>query len=122
MYKLINGDIYNPNNPLHRICEVIGRCYVDRSREPPVIIVLDDNEYEILGWVWFRGDGLIKVKNVDVELTPDKRHFIYRGHVYEPGLYFLIKREGHIGLVSDDFLAMFEDKPLNALIEAKSRS
>jgi hypothetical protein len=83
----------------------------------------DIDECIVLGWVWFSPDGTLKTSpNVKVELTPDKKHFTYNGEVYEPGLYYLVRRDKRVFLISDNFITVIDAKPLNSLLEAKMRS
>ena len=62
-------------------------------------------DYEIIGWVLMSKDGALKTKNVDVKLSDDKKGFFYNNKKYPPGLYYLIRRKGRVGLISDEFLS-----------------
>ena len=100
-----DGEIYNPGSPAHRECLRLAQCYVDMSVNPPVIRVINNkDDYEILGWVWLKSNGELKSYGVKVELSFDKRHFIYKGVKYGQGLYFLIKRNGSLSLVPEELL------------------
>ena len=81
----------------------------------------DFEECVILGYVWLSPDGVLKTNVNGVTLTPDRKHFIYGGKVYNPGLYYLILRENRVFLMDDDFVTKINAKPINALIEAKRR-
>ena len=80
------------------------------------------DECIVLGYVWFSPDGTLKTNVNGVTLTPDKKHFIYQGEVYNPGLYYLVRRDKRVFLISDNFITLIDAKPLNSLIEAKKRS
>ena len=105
MYLINDGEIYNPNSPAHRECLRIAQCYVDMSVNPPVIRVInDDDDYEILGWVWLKPNGELKSYGVTVTLDSERRHFTYKGVKYSQGLYFLIRRKGKTLLVPEELL------------------
>jgi hypothetical protein len=84
--------------------------------------VFDFEECIILGYIWFSQDGVLKTNVEGVTVTPDKRFFIYNGNLYEPGLYYLVRRENRVFIASDNFLTMMDAKPLNSILEAKMRS
>jgi hypothetical protein len=65
-------------------------------------LIKDDNGYEIIGWVWLTGRGELKTYGVNVT-KGDGRYFIYNKK-YLPGVYYLIRRHGREGLVSEEFL------------------
>jgi len=62
-------------------------------------------DYEIIGWVWMSKDGVLKAKGVDVKLSDDKKGFFYNNKKFPPGLYYLIRRQGRVGLISDELLS-----------------
>ena len=99
----LDGKRYDPNDPEQRECLRKAECYVDRTVDPPVIRVMkDDNDYEIIGWVWLTSYGELKANGVVVK--GDGRYFIYNNKKFPPGVYYLIRRHGRTFLVSDEFL------------------
>jgi len=100
----LDGKRYDPEDPDQRECLRKAECYVDRTVDPPVIRVMeDDNDYEIVGWVWLTTYGELKANGVNVK-KGDGRYFIYNNKKYAPGVYYLIRRHGRTFLVSDEFL------------------
>jgi len=96
---------YDPDDPDQCECLRKAECYVDRTVDPPVIRMMeDDDDYEIVGWVWLTSYGELKSNGVNVELGDDKKHFIYNNKKYLPGVYYLIRRHGRTFLVSEEFL------------------
>jgi hypothetical protein len=101
------GERYDPDDPKQCECLRKAECYVDRTVDPPVIRVMkDDDDYEILGWVWLTSYGELKSNGVNVELGDDKKHFIYNNKKYLPGVYYLVRRHGREGLISEEFLKL----------------
>jgi len=94
---------YDPNDPDQRECLRKAECYVDRTVDPPVIRVMkDDEDYEILGWVWLTSYGELKSNGVNV--TKGDGYFIYNNRKFPPGVYYLIRRRDREMLVSEEFL------------------
>jgi len=101
----LDGKRYDPNDPEQRECLRKAKCYIDRTVDPPVIrMIKDDDDYEIIGWVWLTDRGELKSNGVNVKLSDDKKYFIYNNMKYPPGVYYLIRRHGREGLVSEKFL------------------
>jgi len=100
----LEGKRYNPNDAEQRECLRKAKCYVDRTVDPPVIRVIKDDDYEIVGWVWLTDRGELKSNGVNVKLSDDKKYFIYNNKKFPPGVYYLIRRHGREGLVSEKFL------------------
>ena len=50
-------------------------------------------------------DGVLKAKGVDVKLSDDKKGFFYNNKKFPPGLYYLIRRQGRVDLISDELLS-----------------
>jgi len=63
-----------------------------------------DDDYEIIGWVWLTDYGELKSNGVNVKLSDDKKGFFYNNKKFPPGVYYLIRRHGREGLVSEKFL------------------
>jgi len=104
MSPLSDGERYDPNDPEQRECLRKAKCYVDRTVDPPVIrMVKDDDDYEIVGWVWLTNYGELKANGVSVK-KGDGLYFIYNNKKYLPGVYYLIRRHGREFLVSEEFL------------------
>ena len=94
---------YDPDDPEQRECLRKAECYVDRTVDPPVIRVMkDDDDYEIIGWVWLTSYGELKSNGVNV--TKGDGYFIYNNKKYAPGVYYLIRKDGRTGLVSEESL------------------
>jgi hypothetical protein len=101
----VDGKRYDPNDPDQQYCLRKAECYIDRTVDPPVIRVMkDDDDYEILGWVWLTSYGELKSNGVNVELGDDKKHFIYNNKRYPAGVYYLIRRRGREFLISEKTL------------------
>jgi len=106
MSPLSDGERYDPDDPEQRECLRKAKCYVDRTVDPPVIrMIKDDDDYEIIGWVWFKANGVLKTNGVKVKLTDDKKYFIYNNKKFPPGIYYLVRRHGREVLISDEFLS-----------------
>jgi hypothetical protein len=97
-----DGKHYDPNDPEQRECLRKAKCYVDRTVDPPVIRVIKDDDYEIVGWVWLTDRGELKLNSVNVKKGDG--YFIYNNKKYLPGVYYLIRRHGREFLVSEEFL------------------
>jgi hypothetical protein len=101
MLTLNDGKRYDPDQ---RECLRKAKCYIDRTVDPPVIrYIADDDDYEIIGWVWLTNYGELKSYGVNVT-KGDVRYFIYNDKKYLPGVYYLVRRHGREGLVSEEFL------------------
>ena len=101
----LDGKRYDPNDPEQRECLRKAECYVDRTVDPPVIRVMkDDNDYEIIGWVWLTSYGELKSNGVNV--VKGDGYFIYNKKKYAPGVYYLIRKDGRTGLVSEESLKL----------------
>jgi len=98
----LDGKRYDPNDPEQRECLRKAKCYVDRTVDPPVIRVIKDDDYEIVGWVWLTDRGELKLNGVNVKKGDG--YFIYNNKKYLPGVYYLIRRHGREFLVSEEFL------------------
>ena len=71
---------YDPDDPDQRECLRKAECYVDRTVDPPVIRMMeDDDDYEIVGWVWLTSYGELKSNGVNVT-RGDGRYFIYNNN------------------------------------------
>ncbi len=104
MRNELDGKRYDPDDPDQRECLRKAECYVDRTVDPPVIRVMkDDDDYEIIGWVWLTSYGELKANGVNVT-RGDGRYFIHNNKKYLPGVYYLIRRHGRTFLVSEEFL------------------
>jgi hypothetical protein len=96
---------YDPNDPEQQECLRKAECYLDRTVDPPVIRMMkDDDDYEIIGWVWLTTYGELKTHNVKVEKGDG--YFIYNNMKYSPGVYYLVRKDGRTGLVSEEFLKL----------------
>jgi hypothetical protein len=99
-----DGERYDPNDPEQRECLRKAECYVDRTIDPPVIrTIKDDEDYEIVGWVWLTTYGELKANGVNVK-KGDGRYFIYNNMKYLPGVYYLVRKNGREVLISEEFL------------------
>ena len=95
---------YDPNDPDQRECLRKAKCYVDRTVDPPVIrYIADDDNYEIVGWVWLTTYGELKAYGVSVT-KGDGRYFIYNNKKFPPGVYYLVRKNGRVFLVNERFL------------------
>ncbi|MEJ2777951.1 hypothetical protein [Stygiolobus sp. RP850M] len=104
MSPLSDGERYDPDDPEQRECLRKAECYVDRTVDPPVIrMIKDDDDYEIVGWVWLTNYGELKSNGVSVK-KGDGQYFIYNNRKFPPGVYYLIRRHGREFLVSEEFL------------------
>jgi hypothetical protein len=105
MSPLSDGKRYDPDDPEQRECPRKAKCYIDRTVDPPVIrMVKDDDDYEIVGWVWLTTYGELKSNGVKVT-KGDGQYFIYNNNrKFPPGVYYLIRRHGREFLVSEEFL------------------
>jgi len=89
-----DGERYDPNDPDQRECLRKAKCYIDRTVDPPVIrMIKDDNDYEIIEWVWLTNYGELKSNNVNVK-KGDGRYFIYNDMKFPPGVYYLVRKTG----------------------------
>jgi hypothetical protein len=60
-----DGKRYDPNDPEQRECLRKAKCYIDRTVDPPMIrYITDDNDYEIVGWVWLTANGELKSNGI----------------------------------------------------------
>jgi hypothetical protein len=100
----LDGKRYDPNDPEQRECLRKAKCYVDRTVDPPVIRVMKDDDYEIVGWVWLTTYGELKANGVNV--VKGDGYFIYNNKKYSPGVYYLIRKDGRTGLVSEESLKL----------------
>jgi hypothetical protein len=67
------------------------------------------NDYEIVGWVWLTTYGELKANGVNVT-KGDGQYFIYNNKKFPPGVYYLIRKNGHEMLLSEKMLNMlFKD-------------
>ena len=67
------------------------------------------NDYEIIGWVWLTTYGELKANGINVK-KGDGRYFIYNNKKFPPGVYYLIRKNGHEMLLSEKTLNMlFKD-------------
>jgi len=67
------------------------------------------NDYEIIGWVWLTTYGELKANGVNIT-KGDGRYFIYNNKKFPPGVYYLIRKNGHEMLLSEKTLNMlFKD-------------
>jgi len=103
MSTLNDGDRYDPDDADQRECLRKAECYVDRTVDPPVIRMMkDDDDYEILGWVWLTSYGELKANGVNV--VKGDGYFVYSNKKFPPGVYYLIRRRDREMLVSEEFL------------------
>ncbi|ACR40789.1 hypothetical protein [Saccharolobus islandicus] len=99
----LNGKLYDPDDKDQQYCLRKAKCYIDRTVDPPVIrVIKSDDDYEIIGWVWLTERGELKMNGVNV--TPGDRYFIYNNKKFPPGVYYLIRKNGHEILVSEKTL------------------
>ncbi len=104
MSTLNDGERYDPNDPDQHEYLRKAKCYIDRTVNPPMIrVIKDDNGYEIIGWVWQKKYGELKVNGVDVKLGDNKKYFIYKNKKVPPGVYYLVRKNGREKLVRDKF-------------------
>lgn len=102
----LDGKRYDPDDPDQAYCLRKAKCYIDRTVDPPVIRVIDGDNYEIIGWVWLTERGELKANEVSV--TPgDGHYFIFNNKKFPPGVYYLIRRNGREFLVSEKTLKAF---------------
>jgi hypothetical protein len=95
-----DGKRYDPDQ---RECLRKAKCYIDGTVDPPVIrYIADDDGYEIIGWVWLTNYG--ELKSYGVNVKKGDGYFIYNNKKYLPGVYYLVRRHGRTGLVSEEFL------------------
>jgi hypothetical protein len=66
-------------------------------------MLTQNDDYEIVGWVWLTTYGELKANGVNVK-KGDGRYFIYNNKKFPPGVYYLIRRHGRTFLVSEEFL------------------
>jgi hypothetical protein len=104
MSPLSDGERYDPDDPEQRECLRKAKCYVDRTVDPPVIRVIKNDDYEIIGWVWLTNYGELKSNGVDVKLSDNKKYFIYNNKKFPPGIYYLIRKGGREYLISESAL------------------
>ena len=75
---------YDPDDPDQRECLRKAECYVDRTVDPPVIRMMeDDDDYEIVGWVWLTSYGELKSYGVNV-VEGDRRYSVSYTHLTLP--------------------------------------
>jgi len=80
-----------------------GKCYVDRTADPPVIRVVGRNNIEILGWVRFTRDGKLESHGLKVE-KHDNVYASYNEKVFSHGVRYLIREDGEEKLVREEDL------------------
>jgi len=98
-----DGKRYDPNDPEQRECLRKAKCYIDRTVDPPMIrYITDDNDYEIVGWVWLTANG--ELKSNGIKVTKSDGYFTYNNRKFPPGVYYLIRKNGCELLVSEEFL------------------
>jgi len=101
----VPNEPYDPNDKEQQECLRKAKCYIDRTVDPPVIrVIKDDNDYEIIGWVWLTDRGELKANGVDVKLSDNKKYFIYNNKKYLPGVYYLIRKNGREFLLTEETL------------------
>jgi hypothetical protein len=106
---LNDGERYDPNDPEQRECLRKAKCYIDRTVDPPVIrVIKDDDDYEIVGWVWLTDRGELKSNGVNVK-KGDGRYFIYNNMKFPPGVYYLVRKNGREILIRDKFLNSIDE-------------
>jgi DNA-binding MarR family transcriptional regulator len=89
-----------------------GKCYVDRTADPPVIrVVVCRGNIEILGWVRFTRDGELESHGLKVE-KHDNMYASYNEKVFSHGIHYLIREDGEEKLV--------REKDLRDIIEVKN--
>jgi len=66
------------------------------------MLLRNNDDYEIVGWVWLTPYGELKSNGVSVKKGDG--YFIYNNKKYLPGVYYLIRRHGREFLVSEEFL------------------
>jgi len=66
-------------------------------------MLTQNDDYEIVGWVWLTTYGELKANGVNVK-KGDGRYFIYNNRKFPPGVYYLIRRRDREMLVSEEFL------------------
>jgi hypothetical protein len=65
--------------------------------------ITDDNDYEIVGWVWLTANDELK-SNV-IKVTKGDGYFTYNNNKkFPPGVYYLIRKNGREFLVSEESL------------------
>ncbi|MFP3187453.1 MAG: hypothetical protein RXR07_00050 [Sulfolobaceae archaeon] len=67
-------------------------------------MIKNDDDYEIIGWVWLTTYGELKSNGVDVKLSDNKKYFIYNNKKFPPGIYYLIRKGGREYLISESAL------------------
>ena len=103
--QLSDGERYDPDDPEQRECLRKAKCYIDRTVDPPVIrVIKNDDDYEIVGWVWLTNYGELKSNDVHVKLDDNKKYFIYNNKKFPPGVYYLIRKGGREYLISESAL------------------
>jgi Ni/Co efflux regulator RcnB len=65
------------------------------------MLLRNNDDYEIVGWVWLTPYGELKSNGVNVKLSYDKKYFIYNNKKYPPGVYYLIRYRGREYLISE---------------------
>jgi len=63
--------------------------------------ITNDNDYEIIGWVWLTTYGELKSNGVKVKLGDNKKYFLYNNKKFPPGVYYLIRKNGREYLISE---------------------
>ena len=77
-----------------------GKCYIDRTVDPPVIRVVNRDNVEILGWVRFMRDGRLESRGLKVE-KHDNMYASYNEKVFSHGVHYLIREDGEEKLVRE---------------------
>jgi hypothetical protein len=65
------------------------------------MLLRNNDDYEIVGWVWLTSYGELKANGVNVKLGDNKKYFIFNNRKYPPGVYYLIRRHGREYLVTE---------------------
>jgi DNA-binding MarR family transcriptional regulator len=83
-----------------RKCLRDGKCYVDRTADPPVIRITNRDDIEILGWVRFTRDGGLESRGLKVE-KHNNMYASYNEKVFSHGTHYLIRENGEEKLVRE---------------------
>lgn len=72
-------------------------------------MLTQNDDYEIVGWVWLTTYGELKANGVNVK-KGDGRYFTYNNKKFPPGVYYLISKNGREMLLSEKMLnILFKD-------------
>ena len=77
-----------------------GKCYVDRTVDPPVVRIVNRDGVEILGWVRFTVDGKLESRGLKVE-KHNNVYASYNEKVFSHGIHYLIREGGEEKLVRE---------------------